>query len=269
MNLRAELNRLKKLAAARRANPAAAANLSALKANPLEVFQLAKQAPDQWQQRLMLDPWNQCLLLASRQVGKSETSAAVALHTVLTRPGSLVLITAPSQRQAVECYRKAATRYERLGRPVAGKVNATFMELANGSRLLAVPGSERTIRGFSAVDLLIVDEAARVPDSLLAGVRPMLAVSRGRLLAATTAFGARGWFFDAFTGSEPWYRLKVPATQCPRIGRAFLESERRALGERWFNQEYCCSFEDAVGQLFSTEDILAARSDEAPFALAV
>lgn len=268
MNLRAELNRLKKIAAARRSNPAAAANLNALKADALATFTKAGNRPDPWQQRLMLDRWAQCLLLASRQSGKSETSAAVALHTVLTRPGSLVLITAPSQRQAVECYRKAADRYEALGRPVAGKVNATFMELANRSRLIAVPGSEKTIRGFSAVNLLVIDEAARVPDSLLAGVRPMLAVSRGRLLAATTAFGARGWFFDAFTGSEPWYRLKVPATQCPRISRAFLESERRALGERWYRQEYECSFEDAVGQLFSADDIMAARSDEAPFALA-
>ena len=100
------------------------------------------------------------------------------------------------------------------------------MELANRSRLIAVPGSERTIRGFSAVNLLIVDEAARVPDSLMAGVRPMLAVSHGRLLACTTAFGARGWFHEAFTGSDAWYRLKVPATACPRISRTFLENER-------------------------------------------
>lgn len=204
-------------------------------------------------------------MLASRQVGKSETSAAVALHTVLTRPGSLVLITAPSQRQAVECFRKAADRYEALGRPVAGKVNATFMELANRSRLIAVPGSERTIRGFSAVNLLVIDEAARVPDSLLAGVRPMLAVSRGRLLACTTAFGARGWFHEAFTGSDPWFRLKVPATMCPRISAADLERERKALGERYFKQEFMCSFEDAVGQVFSTEDILGAASDEPAF----
>ena len=213
----------------------------------------------------MTDHWTQALLLASRQVGKSETSAAVALHTALTRPGALVLVTAPSQRQAVEAFRKAGDRYERLGRPVAGKLNKTSLELSNGSRLIAVPGSEKTIRGFSAVNLLVVDEAARVPDALMAGVRPMLAVSRGRLLACTTAFGARGWFWEEFTGSAPWYRVKVTARQCPRIGADFLQRERKALGERMFRQEFECEFVDAVGQLFSAEDILAARSDEAPF----
>jgi hypothetical protein len=144
-------------------------------------------------------------------------------------------------------------------------VNATFMELGNRSRLIAVPGTEKTIRGFSAVSLLVIDEAARVPDSLVAGVRPMLAVSGGRLLACTTAFGARGWFWEAFTGSDDWYRLKVTADQCPRIAPAFLASERKALGERFWRQEYFCSFEDAVGSLFSTEDILAAASDEPAF----
>lgn len=265
MSLWAEVNRLKKIAAARRVNPAAAANLTALKADPVAVLTRAGTTPDPWQSALLLSRWTQALLLASRQAGKSETSAAVALHQVLTVPGSLVLITAPSQRQAIEAFRKAADRYERLGRPVPGKVNATFMELANGSRLIAVPGSERTIRGFSAVSLLVVDEAARVPDALLAGLRPMLAVSGGRLLACTTAFGARGWFYDAFTGSDSWYRLKVTADQCKRIAPAFLEAERKALGERFWKQEYFCSFEDAVGSLFSTEDILGAVSDEPAF----
>src|SRR5947209_6293547 len=125
MNLRAEVNRLKKIAASRRVHPKAAANLDALRNDPTAVLTKAGTAPDRWQAALLRDQWTQCLLLASRQSGKSETSAAVALHTVLTRPGALVLVTAPSQRQAVECFRKAAVRYEALGRPVPGKVNAT------------------------------------------------------------------------------------------------------------------------------------------------
>lgn len=269
MNLRAEVARLRKIADARRVNPTAAATLDALRADPAATLNRAGTAPDPWQADLLRGSWTRALLLASRQVGKSETSAAVALNTILTRPGALVLITAPSMRQATECYRKAAARYEWLGRPVPGKVNATYMELANRSRLLAVPGSERTIRGFSAVSLLVVDEAARVPDSLMAGLRPMLAVSRGRLLAVTTAFGKRGWFYDAFTSpdaaSEPWHRVTVTADRCPRITPGFLEDERRALGERLWRQEYFCSFEDASGAVFTADDIMAAGCEEAPF----
>ncbi len=54
------------------------------------------------------------------------------------------------------------------------------IELANGSRILCLPGEEATIRGFSP-NLLVIDEASRVPDDLYRAVRPMLAVSQGRL----------------------------------------------------------------------------------------
>ena len=56
------------------------------------------------------------------------------------------------------------------------------LKLTNMSRIISLPCREDTIRGFSFVDLLILDEAARIPDDLYWAVRPMLAVSKGRLL---------------------------------------------------------------------------------------
>jgi hypothetical protein len=55
--------------------------------------------------------------------------------------------------------------------------NEMSSQFPNGSRIVGLPGSEGTIRGFSAVSLLLVDEASRVPDELYLAVRPMLAVS--------------------------------------------------------------------------------------------
>ena len=49
--------------------------------------------------------------------------------------------------------------------------------LANGSRIIALPGTEKTIRGYAAADLVVIDEAARVEDDLLTAVRPMLAAA--------------------------------------------------------------------------------------------
>ncbi|HZZ80266.1 MAG TPA: terminase family protein [Gemmataceae bacterium] len=118
------------------------------------------------------------------------------------------------------------------------------LQLANGSRILSLPGTEKTVRGYSGVALLIIDEAARVDDALYRAVRPMLAVSKGRLIALSTPFGKRGWFHDAWHSEEPWQRLRITADECPRISASFLAEERRALGERWYRQEYLCSFED-------------------------
>jgi hypothetical protein len=140
--------------------------------------------------------------------------------------------------------------------------SALQMELANGSRVVSLPGDEANVRCFSGVALLIIDEAARVSDALYYSVRPMLAVSQGRLVALSTPFGKRGWFHDEWFGNGSWERVQITAPECPRIAPAFLAEEQRALGERWFRQEYLCSFEDVVDCVFAYGDIQAALSDE-------
>ena len=132
------------------------------------------------------------------------------------------------------------------------KLSAHF---ANGSRVLALPGTEKTIRGLSAVTLLVIDEAARVPDELYFSVKPMLAVSQGRLIALSTPFGKRGWFYDEWVNGVRWERFTVTADQCPRISKEFLEAERRSMPRPWFEAEYFCAFNEPEDCLFSYEDI--------------
>jgi hypothetical protein len=137
------------------------------------------------------------------------------------------------------------------------------IELVNASRIIALPGKEQTIRGYSGVSLLVVDEAARVPDELYYSVRPMLAVSGGRLICLSTPFGKRGFFFNEWEeGGGDWHRTKILATDVPRISAEFLEEERRALGDFWFSQEYMCEFRETVDQVFSYDLIQEAMSDE-------
>jgi hypothetical protein len=90
----------------------------------------------------------------------------------------------------------------------------------------------------------------------------MLATSNGRLIALSTPFGKRGWWSDAWHGTQAWKRVKVTADQCPRIPPAFLVEERANLGAFWFDQEYMCAFMDAESQAFGTDDINAAFSQE-------
>jgi Terminase large subunit, T4likevirus-type, N-terminal len=139
---------------------------------------------------------------------------------------------------------------------------ALQLELANGSRVIALPGKEGTVRGYSEVALLVIDEAARVDDALYFAVRPMLAVSKGKLVALSTPFGQRGWFHAEWSGAGDWERVRVTADQVPRITPEFLAEERQAMGDRWFRQEYCCSFEDTIDAVFAYEDIQAALSNE-------
>jgi hypothetical protein len=132
----------------------------------------------------------------------------------------------------------------------------------SGSRIVARPGKEGTVRGFSGVDLLVIDEASRVHNDLYASVRPMLAVSGGRLLAHSTPFGTRGWWYDAWRSEHAWERYEVPATKCPRISPGFLEEARENLGAWWYAQEYLCRFLDAQTQAFTRKEVDAAFEEE-------
>ena len=194
-----------------------------------------------------------------RQSGKSTTAGVIALHRALYHPGSLVLILAPAERQAKETFGKVAQAYHRLGHSVTpDSYRKLGMQLANGSRIEALPGSEKTIRGFSGVDLLVLDEASRVEDGLYFAVRPMLAVSGGALIMLSTPAGRRGVFFEEWTEGVGWERYAVPAEECPRISEAFLEEERRSLPRRVFDQEYRCVFTETEDAVFSVEDVAGA-----------
>jgi hypothetical protein len=140
--------------------------------------------------------------------------------------------------------------------------SALKLELENGSRIISLPGKEQNVRGYAGVSLLIVDEAARVSDDLYYSVRPMLAVSSGRLIALSTPFGTRGWWYNAWKSTEDWQRWEIPADRCPRIKPEFLEEEKRVLGSYWFQQEYMCQFLDAQTQVFRREDVDAMFTEQ-------
>lgn len=243
---------------------------SALAADLLEALdpvRLAVRAgfdPDPWQARLLRSTDKRILLNASRQSGKSTTTAALAVHEAIYQPGALILLVSPTLRQSGELFRKALALYRALGRPVpAESETALTLTLENGSRIVSLPGKEGTIRGYSGAALIAIDEASRVEDDLYLALRPMLAVSGGRLLALSTPFGKRGWWHTEWTAGGPgWERYEVPASMCPRISPAFLAEEERAMGPLWFRSEYGCEFVDTVDQFFSSDDIQAALSEE-------
>ncbi len=247
------------------------ASLAADLALALDPVLLARRAgvePDPWQAALLRDDAREVVMLCSRQAGKSTVSSFLALHEAVYQPPALVLVLSPSLRQSQELFRKIKGAYGAMGpdAPAATEESALNLELANGSRIVCLPGKEATIRGFSGVSLLLVDEASRVPDALYQAVRPMLAVSGGRLVLLSTPWGKRGFFHHEWTQGGPhWRRVKVTAEDSPRISPAWLERERATIGEWWFRQEYLCEFVDTVDQVFGHDVVMGAISaDVAP-----
>lgn len=218
--------------------------------------------PDAWQAKLLTSTADRVLINIHRQAGKSTVMGALAVHEAVYTPNSLVLLLSPALRQSQELFKKCLQAYKAIERPVpADAENKLTLELSNGSRIISLPGREDTIRGYSGVRLLIVDEASRVSDDLYKSVRPMLAVSGGRLIAPSTPFGKRGWWYEAWKSKENWERYEQKAVDCSRISADFLDEERAALGV-WFAQEYENQFIEIEGALFKADDIDAMFTDD-------
>lgn len=233
----------------------------ALTLDPVKLAQAVGIDPDDWQKQVLRSNAPRLMLNCSRQVGKSTVSSVLAIHTALYSR-ALVLLLSPSLRQSQELFRRCLDTYRALGRPVPPTAESALrLELTNGSRIVSLPGTENTVRGLSDVRLLIIDEASRVSDELYKAVRPMLAVSHGRLLVLSTPYGTRGWFYQAWSSDEPWERYQIPATACPRISKEFLQEEAVTLGEWWFAQEYGCEFLDAADSVFRDEDIMRTHDE--------
>jgi len=218
--------------------------------------------PDPVQHKLLATTASRCILNCSRQWGKSTVTAIKALHHAIFRNDSFTIVVSPSDRQSAEFIRKISGLASKAGFKLRGDgKNPLSLVFPNKSRIVGLPCNEDTIRGFSGVTLLLIDEASRVPDSLYRTVRPMLASSGGALWLLSTPAGRSGFFYNTWKASnslENWVRISVPATECSRITKSFLEAERIEHGELNFRQEYLCEFHDSDDQLLSHQHLEAA-----------
>ena len=220
--------------------------------------------PDERQAEVLRSEAKRGILNCTRQWGKSTVAAAMAVHRAYAETGCTVLVASPSDRQSGELVKKAEAMLARAGIPTRGDGNNDIsLKLPNGSRIVGLPGKEGRVRGFSAVSLLLIDEAAHVEDSMYKALRPMLAVSDGDLWLMSTPFSKRGFFYEAWEhGGPEWLRVSVKATECPRIQASWLEEERREMGAAWFQQEYMAEFIDNGSTVFGRDVVEAAIDDD-------
>ena len=200
-------------------------------------------------------------VLKGRQVGASLAAAALAIHVVRFHPGVDAVIVSPSLKQSTEITSKARHGLRRLNVRLV-QDSTSVLRLPNGSRILSLPGTARSVRGWTA-RLLILDEAAFIAPETFTAARALVATG-GRLVVQSTPADEAGDFHALVTGGDPdWTRLTIRSDEVPTIAPEFLAAERRSMSPDDYATEYLCRFGKAGASLFSIERIAALFPEEA------
>jgi hypothetical protein len=206
----------------------------------LWVRQVLGVEPAPWQEQFLRAPKGASIIaLTARQVGKTTTAVWAIAHYMLFTPGGLSVIACPAQRQSKEAVRRVRECLIQVGAELKSD-NIYELELKNGSRVLALPSTDDSIRGLTVDGWIVADEAARLSNDLISALRPMRArCPQARFAMLSTAWSRTDPFWTAWADEDPsWLRLKATADTVSFFSEEFLTQERRALGEDGFKREY-------------------------------
>jgi hypothetical protein len=196
--------------------------------------------PAPWQAQFLRAPLGASILaLTARQVGKTTSAVWAIAHYMLFTPGGLSVIACPAQRQSKEAVRRVRDILIKVGAELRSD-NIYELELKNGSRVMALPSTDDSIRGLTVDGFIIADEAARLPPNIISALRPMRARRpQARFAMLSTAWSRTDPFWTAWADDDPsWMRLKATAETVTFFSEEFLDQERRAFGENGFKREY-------------------------------
>ncbi|APE08603.1 hypothetical protein BO226_04680 [Rhodococcus sp. 2G] len=219
-----------------------------------------------YQQKVARSQARTRVLCCGRQSGKSEVLALIAVHAATTRSDQVISIVSGGEDAAV----KLLARIREIAADAGYTASFTddyknVLAFTNGSRIEALPLSERQIRG-NTVNLLIIDEAGMVSDALwdAASATTIAAQPTGRTIVAGTPWGGRDHWFRNL-----WQRgMEQPddavesfhwtSYDAPRVDRQQLDDRKKTIRSDQFRREYMAEWLDESGSFLTTEEINAS-----------
>ncbi|RKY98248.1 MAG: hypothetical protein DRQ10_07620 [Candidatus Hydrothermota bacterium] len=223
--------------------------------------------PFQYQTEFLRDDHPYIIVASARQVGKSTMVSARALWEALANDGITVLILAPTFRQSQITFRKiraAIERNKRIFSRLIKRLRSDYIQFINDSEIYCLPAGEEgiTIRGFTA-DVLIIDEAAFVPDEVFASVLPSITTRHSKLYLLGTPAGKTGFFWKAWNNPQ-FKRYRIRASDCPIHKKEKIELAKTLMPSLKFKTEYEAEFVEEMDTFFSPSDINSAVIDIPP-----
>jgi hypothetical protein len=189
------------------------------------------------------------IVLKSRQTGISTLTAGYSLWKMIFNQDYNVLVIAIKQEVAKNLVTKVRVMYDNLPswlKVATQEDNKLSLRLVNGSQVKAIPSSPDAGRS-EALSLLVVDEAAFVPDinEIWASATPALSTG-GSCIALSTPNGVGNWFHQQWVGAEEGTNEFNPIylhwTVHPERDQRWRDEQTKVLGEKLAAQECDCDF---------------------------
>lgn len=161
---------------------------------------------DKWQEEVLAHKGD-LILCTGRQIGKTKIMSLKAIQRMIEKPKTKIIIVSLTEDQAkliinmilseLEQTHKAWIDHKPDNKPTQNRV-----ALKNGSVAIARPvgNSGDALRGFTG-DVLIIDEASRMPELAFISGEPTLLSTGGEVWMCSTPHGKKGYFWEQFNSA--------------------------------------------------------------------
>ena len=226
-------------------------------------WECTQNPPYTFQSQILNDEQKYLVVRSGRQLGKTEVISVKALYEAIYQPNSQILVVSATQRQSDILYSRIRSFAKKVGLLENILVDSReLLQFDNGSEIRPLPAGDKgdKIRGFSPT-LLILDEAAFIPDLVFEAIEPSLAHTGGKLWMISTPFGKKGFFYEAF-GKEQFSDYHIPASKYPDCyAKGWLEDKHKELNQVAYDQEYEAEFVSDADNFFPLELIKECAKD--------
>lgn len=189
-------------------------------------------------------------VLSPRQRAKTTTCMLAIMKISLEHNGAFSLMIEPTLKQARKVFKEIVKVNQ--NNTLISKANESLLEITfrNGSILqfLSSEQGSDAMRGYTVTGVLIIDEAAFIPDEIYQDLLATVSVHRAPIILVSTPRFKTGFFYENFIsgGKEPhifsydWSKYDTSIM----LDDSKLEYYRRKLPDIKFRQEFLGQFCD-------------------------
>jgi len=197
------------------------------------------------------------IVKSTRQAGKSVMCENILIKCSLDHPKQQSIMICPTFKQGKKIYRSIVRKFK--GTPLLSAANASDLEIifTNGSIITFLSaGQGDDLRGFtvSRYGILILDEAAYIPDDVFYTVTPFVNANNAPILAVSTPRFRAGFFYEFYTdgtaGKPGIYAYNFADSPNPFVTPEKLEMYRRKMPINLYRADYMGEWMEATSDLF-------------------